>query len=584
VATPKDRVSPIPRKKPSGSEGVPSGRRPATVEEIKADRERWERESLHPTLARSPDQREIAYETRSGDPIRRLYSPEDTAGSDYLQKIGWPGEYPFTRGIYPTMYRGKTWTMRQYAGMGTARETNERFKYLLREGQTGLSVALDLPTQLGYDSDAPEAEGEVGKVGVAIDTLHDMEEIFDGIPLDKVTTSFTINATAPILLAMYRALADRQGVAANRVSGTVQNDLLKEFGSRGAWVLPIDPSLRLTVDVIEFCCREMTRFNPISIASHFRDAGATPAEEMAYTLSDGKAYVRACLARGLDVDLFAPRLSWFFYTYTNFFEEVAKYRAGRRIWARMMKEEFGAKKPASQMLRVACVCGGHSLQKAEPLNNIARLTVETMAVTMAGLQSVFTAAYDEALSIPTELAARTSLRVQQIINYETDIPKTIDPLGGSWFVESLTDAMEEKIREVMDQIEARRGMVECLRTGWLQQQISRRAYEWEQKVKTGVEKIPGVNVFASGEAPEEVEIYEVDPALEKEQVGRLNRNRAERDPEAVKAALQRLEGDARGTENLMPAIVEAVKAYATVGEIMGTLRGVFGEYRPVTAF
>ncbi len=584
MATPKDRVGQIPRKKPSGAGGASSAKRPATVEEIKEDRERWERESLNPALAQSPDQREIAYETRSGDPIQRLYSPEDTAGSDYLEKIGWPGEYPFTRGIYPTMYRGKTWTMRQYAGMGTARETNERFKYLLREGQTGLSVALDLPTQLGYDSDPPEAEGEVGKVGVAIDTLHDMEEIFDGIPLDKVTTSFTINATAPILLAMYRALADRQGVAANQVSGTVQNDLLKEFGSRGAWVLPIDPSMRLTVDVIEYCCREMTRFNPISIASHFRDAGATPAEEMAYTLSDGKAYVRACLARGLDVDLFAPRLSWFFYTYTNFFEEVAKYRAGRRIWARMMKEEFGAKNPASQMLRVACVCGGHSLQKAEPLNNIARLTVETMAVTMAGLQSVFTAAYDEAFSIPTELAARTSLRIQQIINYETDIPKTIDPLGGSWLVESLTDTMEERILGIMDQIEARQGMVECLRSGWLQQQISQRAYEWEQKVKTGVEKIPGVNVFASGEAPEEVEIYEVDPALEKEQVERLNRNRAERDPEAVKAALRRLEGDARGTENLMPAIVEAVKAYATVGEIMGTLRGVFGEYQPTTAF
>jgi methylmalonyl-CoA mutase N-terminal domain/subunit len=584
MATPKDKLSQIPKKGSPGAEGAPTGKRPATPEEIKADRERWERESLDSTLARSPDQSEIAYETRSGDPIRRLYSPEDTSGPDYLEEIGWPGEYPFTRGIYPTMYRGKTWTMRQYAGMGTARETNKRFKYLLREGQTGLSVALDLPTQLGYDSDASEAEGEVGKVGVAIDTLHDMEEIFDGIPLDKVTTSFTINATAPILLAMYRALADRQRVAPNRVSGTVQNDLLKEFGSRGAWVLPIEPSMRLTVDVIEFCCREMTRFNPISIASHFRDAGATPAEEMAYTLSDGKAYVRACLARGLDVDLFAPRLSWFFYTYTNFFEEVAKYRAGRRIWAKMMKEEFGAKKPASQMLRVACVCGGHSLQKAEPLNNIARLTVETMAVTMAGLQSVFTAAYDEALSIPTELAARTSLRIQQIINYETDVPKTIDPLGGSWFVENLTDTMEEKIRGVMDQIEARSGMVECLRSGWLQQQISQRAYEWEQKVKTGAEKIVGVNLFASGEAPEEVEIYEVDPALEKEQIERLNRNRAERDQEAVNGALQRLERDARGTENLMPAIVEAVKVYATVGEIMGTLRKVFGEYRPTTAF
>ncbi len=562
----------------------PPEHRPSTIDEIRADRERWDKEMLGPTVAKSPDQDEIAYVTRSGIPIKRIYTPEDTAHLDYLTQLGWPGEYPFTRGIYPTMYRGKTWTMRQYAGMGTAKETNERFKYLLREGQTGLSVALDLPTQLGFDSDATEAEGEVGKVGVAIDSLHDMEEIFDGIPLDRVTTSFTINATAPILLAMYRAVADKQGVPANRVAGTVQNDLLKEFGSRGAWVLPIDPSMRLVVDVIEYCCKEMTRFNPVSIASHFRDAGATPAEEMAYTLSDGKAYVRACLARGMDVDLFAPRLSWFFYTYTNFFEEVAKYRAGRRIWSRMMKEEFGAKKPVSQMLRVACVCGGHSLQKAEPLNNIARLTIETMAVTMAGLQSVFTAAYDEAFSIPTELAAKTSLRIQQIVNYETDVPKTIDPLGGSWFIESLTDAMEAKVLEIMDKIEQRRGMVECLRTGWLQQQIAQRAYEWENKVKTGAEKIVGVNVFASEEPPQEVEIYEVDQRLEKSQVERLRRARRERDQAAVSAALERLEKDARGTANLMPAIVDAVKVYATTGEIMGTLRKVFGEYQPTTAF
>jgi methylmalonyl-CoA mutase N-terminal domain/subunit len=583
MATPKGEMQKESGRS-EGKAGADSAKHPSLIEEVRAGRERWERETLGPTIAKSPDQAEIAYETRSGIPIKRIYTPEDTAHLDYPAQLGWPGEHPFTRGIYPTMYRGKAWTMRQYAGMGTAKETNERFKYLLKEGQTGLSVALDLPTQLGYDSDAPEAEGEVGKVGVAIDSLHDMEAIFEGIPLDKVTTSFTINATAPILLAMYRAVADEQGVQPDRVAGTVQNDLLKEFGSRGAWVLPIDPSMRLVVDVIEYCCRSMTRFNPISIASHFRDAGATPAEEMAYTLSDGKAYVRACLERGMDVDLFAPRLSWFFYTYTNFFEEVAKYRAGRRIWARMMKEEFGAKKPASQMLRVACVCGGHSLQKTEPLNNIARLTVETMAVTMAGLQSVFTAAYDEAFSIPTELAAKTSLRIQQIVNYETDIPKTIDPLGGSWFVESLTCAMEEEILDILEKIEKRGGMVECLRTGWLQQQIAGRAYEWEQKVKSGAEKIVGVNVFNTEEAPHEVEIYEVDPAIEKAQVERLRRARRERDPAAVAAALERLEKDARGAANLMPAILDAVKAYATTGEIMGTLRRVFGEYQPTTAF
>ena len=583
MATPKGKMA-KGSTGPAAQAGARTTKRPATVDGIRADHERWERETLDPTLAKSPDQSEILYETRSGIPVKRIYTPEDTAHIDYPSELGWPGEYPFTRGIYPTMYRGKTWTMRQYAGMGTAKETNERFKYLLKEGQTGLSVALDLPTQLGYDSDATEAEGEVGKVGVAIDSLHDMEEIFEGIPLDKVTTSFTINATAPILLAMYRAVADKQGVQPDRVAGTVQNDLLKEFGSRGAWVLPIDASMRLVVDVIEFCCKEMTRFNPVSIASHFRDAGATPAEEMAYTLSDGKAYVRACLERGMNIDDFAPRLSWFFYTYTNFFEEVAKYRAGRRIWARMMKEAFAAKKPASQMLRVACVCGGHSLQKAEPLNNIARLTVETMAVTIAGLQSVFTAAYDEAFSIPTELSAKTSLRIQQIVNYETDIPKTIDPLGGSWFVESLTSAMEEKTLEIMDKIEKRGGMVECLRSGWLQQQIASRAYAWEQNVKNGAEKIVGVNIFNSEEAPHEVQIYEVDPAIEKSQIERLGRARRERDQAVVKTALDRLERDARGTANLMPAIVDAVKAYATTGEIMGTLRKVFGEYQPTTAF
>jgi methylmalonyl-CoA mutase N-terminal domain/subunit len=522
-------------------------------------------------------------ETRSGTPIRTVYRPADLEGWSYAEKLGDPGQYPFTRGIHPTMYRGKLWTMRQYAGFGTARETNQRFKYLLGEGQTGLSVALDLPTQLGYDADAPEADGEVGKVGVSICSLADMETVFDGIPIGEVTTSFTINATATILLAMYQVVAEKQGVPAERVSGTIQNDLLKEFGARGAWVFPIEPSLRLVVDAIEHCVKVLPRWNPISIASHFRDAGATPAEEMAYTLSDGRAYVRACLERGLDIDAFAPRLSFFFYTYTNFFEEIAKYRAGRRIWAHLMKEEFGAKRPESQLLRAACVCGGHSLTKAEPLNNIARTTIETMAVACAGLQSVFTAAYDEAFAIPTELSARTALRVQQIVAYESDVATTCDPLGGSWFVERLTDETEAKIQAVMDDLEARGGMVACLKSGYLQKQIGRRAYEWEQRVASGAQPIVGVNKFKT-QSGEEVEIHAADPALERAQRESLARLRGGRDAARVSSALDELSQAARGEANLMPWILAAVRAYATTGEIASRLRQVFGEYHPPTEF
>ncbi len=516
--------------------------------------------------------------TRSGTLIKPLYTRADLP-ADLETKTGAPGEYPFTRGIHPTGYRGKLWTMRQYAGFGTPRETNERFRYLLKEGQTGLSVALDLPTQLGFDSDAADARGEVGRVGVAIDSLADMEEIFDGIPLGEVTTSFTINATAPILLAMYQAVAEKQGVPAAKITGTVQNDLVKEFGARGAWVFPIDPSMRLVVDVIEYCAKHLPRFNPISIASHYRDAGANPAEEAAYTLSAGLAYVRACVARGLAVDDFAPRLSFFWYTYTNFFEEIAKYRAARRIWAREMRETFGAKKSDSERLRCACVCGGHSLTKQEPLNNIARTTIETMAVAMAGLQSVFTAAYDEAFAIPTELAAKTALRVQQIVAYETDVASTVDPLAGSYFVEALTDDMERAIREVMGEIEKRGGMVECLRSGYVQKRIGERAYEWQRKLDSGEQIVVGVNKFTQADAqPEDVAVHRVPLALEKQQIDRLNAVRAKRDEGASSRALEKLVVAAKADDNLMPYIVEAVRAYATVGEITGALRRVFGAY------
>lgn len=526
---------------------------------------------------RSDEKRPPERFTRSGIRIKPQYGPEDVREAPPPA-----GSYPFTRGIHPTMYRGKLWTMRQYAGFGTPAQTNARFRYLLEQGQTGLSLALDLPTQLGLDSDDPEAEGEVGKVGVAICSLADMERVFEGIPLDRVSTSMTINATAPILLAMYEEAATRCGVAPDRISGTVQNDMLKEFGARGAWIFPIEPSLRLAVDVIQDCVERLPRFNPISIASHYRDAGATPAEEAAYTLSAGKSYVELCRKRGMKVDRFAPRLSFFWYTYTNFFEEVAKYRAARRIWARLL-ETFGAQEPESMRLRCACVCGGHSLTRAEPLNNIARTTLECFAVACAGLQSVFTAAFDEAFAIPTELSARTALRVQQIVAYETEVASTVDPLGGSYFVEALTDEMEAKIRDVMQAVDDRGGFVEALKAGWVQKEIARRAYEHQRAVENGEVTVVGVNRFRTEEAPQ-IELHPPSRAAEQERVEALRRLRASRDSTEVARSLAALDEAARGTANLMPSIRDAVRAYCTVGEIAGTLRKVFGRYQPPTAF
>ncbi|HVE83776.1 MAG TPA: methylmalonyl-CoA mutase family protein, partial [Myxococcales bacterium] len=438
---------------------------------------------------------------------------------------------------------------------------------------------------LGLDADDEQALGEVGKVGVSICSLHDLEVVFQGIPLDRVSTSMTINATAPILLAMYEAVARDQGVSPSRVSGTVQNDLLKEFGARGAWLFPVRPSLRLCVDVIQDCVERLPRFNPISIASHYRDAGANPAEEMAYTLSSGIAYVEACLERGMDVEAFAPRLSFFFYTYTNFFEEVAKYRAGRRIWARLMKDRFGARSPAAQVLRAACVCGGHSLTRAEPLNNIARVTLEAFAVTCSGLQSVFTAAYDEAFAIPTELSARTSLRVQQILAAETEVAKTVDPLGGSYFVEALTDEMEAAIHKVMDEVAAQGGMVRALEKGWVQQAIARRAYEWQRAVESGEQKVVGVNVHrADGEQAPEPEAQGPSPEAAERKIRELQALRRARSPHTVRHALDGVSRAAEEGANLMPPIREAVQAYATVGEIAAALRGVFGAYQPPARF
>ena len=520
---------------------------------------------------------EERYRTRSGIPLKPWYGPEDVKSEPPPP----PGVYPYTRGIFPDMYRGKVWTMRQYAGFGTPVETNERFRFLLGAGQTGLSLALDLPTQLGLDSDDPQAAGEVGKVGVAIDSLADMETVFEGIPLGRVSTSMTINATAPILLAMYEAVAVKQGVPRERISGTVQNDLLKEFGSRGAWIFPIESSLRLALDLIEDAVERLPRFNPISIASHYRDAGANPAEEMAYTLAAGMTYVRGLLDRGLDPSLFGKRLSFFFYTYVNFFEEVAKYRAGRRIWARFIKEAGGDE--GAQRLRAACVCGGQSLTRAEPLNNIARITMEAFAVACAGLQSVFTAAYDEAFAIPTELSTRTSLRVQQILAQETEVAKVADPLGGSWFVEALTDEMEAAIRKVLDGIEAQGGMVAALESGWLQMQIGRRAYEWQRGVDSGAIPVVGVNVHRSGDGAA-IEQQALSTEAHEMQRRSLEKVRSARDGLAAERALRRGAEVARGGENLMPAIREAVAAYATVGEITTRLKETFGTYQPPSRF
>jgi methylmalonyl-CoA mutase N-terminal domain/subunit len=542
----------------------------------------WEEETLEPVLERFGE-REDSFETTAGIEVDRLYTPDDIADLDYEEDLGYPGSYPFTRGIYPTMYRGRLWTMRQYSGMGTAEETNERYKYLLEEGQTGLSVAMDLPSQIGYDSDDPQAKGEIGKVGVAIDSLRDMERVFEDIPLDEISTSMTINGTAAVMIAMYKALGEKRGVDGEELRGTMQNDILKEFAARGTWTLPVKPSMRLIVDTIEYCTDEMPNYNPISIAgAHFRDAGADPAEEMAYTLADGVAYVRACLDRGLNVDDFAPQLSWFFYTYTNFFEEVAKYRAGRRLWADIMREEFEAENPKSWQFRAGCVCGGQSLTKEEPMNNVARVAIEMMAASAAGLQSVFTAAYDEAFSIPTEESARIALRTQQIVAHETDMAMTADPLGGSYFVEKLTNDMEDRILEIMDKIEERGGMVECVEDGYIQRRLSQRAYEYQKEVESGERVVVGKNKFASDEK-EQIETYSVEEEVEQSQLDRLESLREKRDDEAVEASLAALRSAAEGDENMMPYLVDAVKAYATVGEIMGTLRDVFGEYQPPQA-
>ncbi len=543
----------------------------------------WYERTYGPAKARSGERQE-RFETLSGIEVKPLYTPEDLDRWDYLTKLGYPAEYPFTRGIYPTMYRGRLWTMRQYAGYADAEESNRRYKFLLEQGQTGLSVAFDLPTQIGYDSDDPIAQPEVGKVGVAIDSLEDMERLFDGIPLDQVSTSMTINATAPILLAMYIAVGKKQGVDPKELSGTVQNDILKEYIARGTYIFPPGPSLRLIVDVFKYCAEHLPKWNPISISGyHMREAGATAVQEVAFTFANAIAYVSAAIDGGLEVDRFGPRLSFFFAAQSNLFEEVAKFRAARRLWAQIMRERFGAKDPRSWLLRFHTQTAGVSLTAQQPINNVVRTTVQALAAILGGTQSLHTNAYDEALGLPTEASAQLALRTQQILAYETGVADTIDPLAGSYYVEWLTDQLECRIKDYIRTIDEMGGALAAIESGYIQREIQESAWRFQQQVESGERVIVGVNRFASGEEVQ-VPIQRVDRAAQLRQIERVRELRRRRDNARVRAALARLEEVARSDENTMPVILECVEAYATIGEICGVLRKVFGEYQERIVF
>ncbi|NYE56819.1 acyl-CoA mutase large subunit family protein [Carboxydothermus ferrireducens] len=515
----------------------------------------------------------------SGIEVKTVYGPDDLAGFNYQEKLGEPGQYPYTRGIQPNMYRGRLWTMRQYAGFGTARETNARFHYLLQQGQTGLSVAFDLPTQIGYDSDHELARGEVGKVGVAVDSLLDMEELFSGIPLDKVSTSMTINAPAAVLLAMYIALAKKQGVDPKNLNGTIQNDILKEYVARGTYIFPPEPSMRIITDIFAFCKKEVPKWNTISISGyHIREAGATAVQELAFTIANGIAYVEAAIQAGLSVDEFAPRLSFFFNAHLNFFEEIAKFRAARRIWAKIMKERFGAQNPKSLLLRFHTQTAGCTLTAQQPKVNLIRVAYQALMAVLGGTQSLHTNSYDEALCLPTDEAALLALRTQQVIAYEIGVTDTVDPLGGSYYVESLTDAIEEKVWEYLKKIDEMGGAVEAVKNGFMRREIEKSSYEYQRAIEKGEKTVIGVNRFVIDEEPPK-DLLRVNPEIEKVQREKLQKLRANRDNERVAKALKRLREVAESKDNIVYPILEAVEAYATLGEICGVLREVFGEYR-----
>ena len=551
---------------------------------IRESREEWEEDSLSPTLDRFGERKDEFRTDTGGQSVDRLYTPENVADLDYEKDLGFPGEDPYTRGVYPTMYRGRLWTMRQYAGFGTPEETNERFHYLLDQGQTGLSMAFDLPTQMGYDSDATMAQGEVGKSGVAIDTLRDFEKVFDGIPLDEVSTSMTINAPASVLLAMYIAVGDQQGVDRAELRGTIQNDILKEYIARNTYIFPPEPSMRVITDIFEFCAAETPKFNTISISGyHIREAGATAAQEIAFTLGDGIEYVETALAAGLDVDEFAPQLSFFFNAHNNIFEEVAKFRAARRMWAKIMEERFDAENPKSKQLKFHTQTAGSTLTAQQIDNNIVRVGYQALAAVLGGTQSLHTNGKDEALSIPTEESVRTALRTQQILAHESGAADTIDPLAGSYYVENLTDEVEAEAREILDDVDARGGMRQAVEDQWVQRQIQDVAFERQQEIEENKRIIVGVNEFEVEEDEPEVDIEEVTEEDERRKVEQVESVKAERDEEAVEVALAALKDAAEGDENVMPYIVDAVKAYASVGEICNALRDVFGEHQPGAA-
>ena len=547
------------------------------IREAKAD---WEAETAGPTLDRFGEREETFTTDTGGQRVKRLYTPDDIADLDYEDDIGFPGEEPYTRGVYSTMHRGQLWTMRQYAGMGTASETNERFNYLIDQGSSGLSMAFDLPTQMGYDSDASMAAGEVGKAGVAIDTLADFETVFEGIPLDEVSTSMTINAPAVVLLAMYIAVGDKQGVDRAELRGTIQNDIMKEYIARNLFIYPPEPSMRLITDTFGFAADEIPNFNTISISGyHIREAGSTAAQEIAFTLANGIEYVEAAIDAGQDVDEFAPQLSFFFNAHNNIFEEVAKFRAARRLWARIMDERFGAENPKSKQLKFHTQTGGSTLTAQQIENNVVRVGYQALAAVLGGTQSLHTNGKDEALSLPTEQSVRTALRTQQILAHESGVADTIDPLAGSYYVESLTDEVEAEARAIIDGIDDRGGMLRAVDAGYIQQEIQDVAFERQQEIEAGERIIVGVNEFEVDDDPE-MDLESVDEEDEQRQIEQLAAVKADRDDDAVDEALDAVATAAAGDDNVLPPVIEAVKAYATVEEICDVFREEFGEYHP----
>jgi methylmalonyl-CoA mutase N-terminal domain/subunit len=539
---------------------------------------RAEQVTVGPFVGETPERR-ATFETMAGLPVARLYTPAERPDEDYAERLGFPGEYPFTRGVYPTMYRGRLWTMRMFAGFGRPEDTNRRFKFLLAQGQTGLSTAFDMPALMGYDADHPRARGEVGREGVSVSTLGDMERLFAGIPLGQVSTSMTINCTASVILAMYLAVAERQGVPWTAVAGTIQNDMLKEFSAQKEWICPPEPAVRIVVDMIEFCMREVPKFHPVSISGyHIREAGATAVQELAFTLADGIAYVEACVRRGLDVNRFAPRLSFFFDIHSDFFEEIAKLRAARRMWARIMKERFGATDPRAMMLRTHTQTAGVSLTAQQPLNNVARVALQALAAVLGGAQSLHTNSYDETWALPTEEAVTVALRTQQIIAEESGVAQTVDPLGGSYFVETLTDRMEAEASRLIGRIDALGGMIRALEAGFPQQEIADSGYRTQLQEDAGERVVVGVNRYVQADE-KPITYLRLDDTLEREQVERVRAAKAARSAPEVARHRRRIAEACRSGENLMPVLVEAVKAQVTLGEVADVYRDVFGRYR-----